>query len=388
VPAVGPHLVAERRGLEVRQRFDDGVVAQPGPSRRNRPVVADEHRGAHEELGDVGGAAPGGGRAGRELEVADAELGAVDHDVPRIEATVRDASRVQRRDLAPEVGEHVVGDRCRIDVAESGTGKGSRRDQRHAGTRPSGDDHRRNVDVGPLRQQERVCLRLDVLQPRRVERGTAVLVCDRAPRLRQQLRIGFVTTEHAHQQLTVIVLRAHQRAAVRLLRQQVHVVRVDAELDQRGLHLGRRRSPTRRTEDQVHDRRDRPPERDGGERAVGQRRAQVQRGQRHEQDEELPDAPDRSRQVRRRDRDDHHEDGDAHRGKAGRVLVDAHDRVEAVHQSGIGDHECGDETTDRPRREPADRHVACQSPPLEHQRGNHHQAERPERADAVQQPEQ
>ncbi len=83
-----------------------GVVAEPGARRGDGAVVAHEQRGAHEELGDVGGAAPGGGGAGGELEVGDADRAAVDDDVVRVQASVRDAGRVQRRDLLPEVGEH------------------------------------------------------------------------------------------------------------------------------------------------------------------------------------------------------------------------------------------------------------------------------------------
>ena len=79
--AIGAQVAAERGGLEVGERLDDRVVAEPGAGGGDGAVVADEQRGAHEQLGDVGGAAPGGGGAGGELEVGDADRAAVDDHV-------------------------------------------------------------------------------------------------------------------------------------------------------------------------------------------------------------------------------------------------------------------------------------------------------------------
>ena len=73
VAAVGPQVAAERRGLQVGERLDDRVVADAGAGGGDGAVVADEQRGAHEQLGDVGGPPARRRGTGRELEVGDAD---------------------------------------------------------------------------------------------------------------------------------------------------------------------------------------------------------------------------------------------------------------------------------------------------------------------------
>ena len=72
------------------------------------------------------------------------------------------------------------------------------------------------------------------------------------------------------------------------------------------------------------------PSADRGQRAVGERGAEVQRRDRHQQHEELAEPAHRSRQVRRRHRDDRHDDRDPHRGEARRVVAEAGHDVEAL----------------------------------------------------------
>ena len=159
---------------------------------------------------------------------------------------------------------------------------------------------------------------------------------------------------------------------------------VDAELDQRRAHLRGRGSPTGRAEDEVHERGERPPERDRGERAVGQRGAEVERRDRDEQHEQLPEAPHRAGEVGRRDRDHGDDHRHAHGRERRRVVPDTGDDVERLLQARVLD----DQRADDPSRAPTPAtppigEVARQAPPAGHQRGDHHEAERPQRAERV-----
>ena len=164
-----------------------------------------------------------------------------------VEPAVRDPRRVQRRDLLPQVGEHRVGDVRRVRVAQMDARERAAGDERGARPGGAGDDHRRHGDVGALGQEQRVGLRLDVLEPGGVQRGTAVLVRQRAPELRHELRVGLVATEDPHHQLAGRVAGRHRGPRARLLRQEVHVVGVHAELAERRRHLRGRGSPSRAT---------------------------------------------------------------------------------------------------------------------------------------------
>ena len=74
------------------------TASSPMPARaaataRSSPTIK---RGAHEQLGDVGGAPAGGGGTGGGFEAVDADRRAVEHDVVGVEAAVGDPRRVQR----------------------------------------------------------------------------------------------------------------------------------------------------------------------------------------------------------------------------------------------------------------------------------------------------
>ena len=121
VAPVDAHLAAQRGRLEVGERLDERRVTETLASCGHGAVVAHEERGAHEQLGDVGGASSRSRRARRDLEAADADHGAVDDDVPGVEATVGDARLVQRRHLPPQVVEQLVGDGAPASSSSSGT---------------------------------------------------------------------------------------------------------------------------------------------------------------------------------------------------------------------------------------------------------------------------
>ncbi len=70
--------------------------------------------------------------------------------------------------------------------------------------------------LGALGEQERVGLGLDVLEPGGVERRAAVLVRERAPELRHELRVGLVAPEHPHREVAVVVGRSHRGAGDRV----------------------------------------------------------------------------------------------------------------------------------------------------------------------------
>ena len=103
MPAVGPHVVAQRRRLEEGERLGDGVLPEHRERRVHRALGADQLREAHEELGDVGASMVGGRRRGGVGEVDDDDPVGAEHDVVRVQQAVRDARGVQPLHCAPEV---------------------------------------------------------------------------------------------------------------------------------------------------------------------------------------------------------------------------------------------------------------------------------------------
>ena len=98
----------------------------------------------------------------------------------------------------------------------------------------------RYVDLGAFGEQRRVRLGLDVLAAGEVQLGATVLVGQPAPRLRQQLRVGFVAAEDAHLQFGVALLGEHDRAVGGLVRPQGDGIDGHAELLECGLYLAGR----------------------------------------------------------------------------------------------------------------------------------------------------
>ena len=239
-------------------------------------------------------------------------------------------------------------------------------------------------------EQQRVGLRLDVLEPGGVQRGAAVLVREQAPELRHELRVGLVATEDPHHELAGRRRGPTSRSRVlgcfgrRCTSSASH-----AELAERRRHLRGRGSPTRRPEGEVHECRERPPERDRGERAVGQRGAEVERRDRDEQHEQLPQPPHRAGQVGRRDRDH----GDDHRQAHGRerrrvVRRRASTTSSVCFRLAFSTTMAPIDPTEHPRQHAADGQVAGQPPAAGHQRSHDHQSERPQRAERVQETEE
>ena len=185
---------------------------------------------------------------------------------------------VQPLHRAPEVGEHVVSDEGRLRVGEHGPVGRPHDQERGAGTRSAGHHDRRDAYRGAIGEEQGVGLVLDVLEPREVERRSAVFVEEEAPEFGEELRVGFVATEHAHAERALIVLGDHECAATWGLGAcELDVASVDAELHERGADLRAGRPSTGRAEREVHRGGDAPAEHDGREHVVGEPGAEVER---------------------------------------------------------------------------------------------------------------
>ena len=369
------------------------IASSPMPARGggDGAVVADDQRGAHEQLGDVGGAAAGGGGAGGELEAGDADRRSVDDDVVRVEPTVRDA----RLRAAPRPA--VQRSASSASVTDAGSTSTSRvpasgacRDQRHARTGGAGDDDGRHAHLGALGEEQRVRLRLDVLEAGRVQGRPAVLVREGAPELRQQLGVGLVAPEHPHRRASPSASRARHRGAGARLRRAGGARRRPSTPSSPSVAVtcavvGRPPGePNARCTSAAIDQ----PSATAGERAVGERGAEVQRRDRDQQHEELAEPPHRAREVRRRHRDDRDDDRDPHRGE---VAVSSPMRVTMSRLC------CrlAFSTTSAPMSRastqvttPADGEVAGEAPPPRHQRRDHDEADGPQRAHRVEEAEE
>ncbi len=382
-----PHVVTECRGLQQRERVNQRRLVQSPQHRRDRPVVAHEIGGAHQELGHVRGTLGCGRRAVRLLEADNGRVLGAHHDVTGVQRAVRDPRLVEPTDLVPEVVEDAVGDRRGIGLGHPRAPDRTDDQQRGARTGDPRDDDRRYVDVSPLGEECHVGLVLDLTQPGEVHLGSGVLVQHRSPDLGDELGIGFIATEHPDQQRPVTRLRHHDRAVARLGRGERHRAVEAGELVQRGTDLRGGRPPAGRAEDQVHDRGNAPPEDDGGERRVRQAGAQVERGQRENQDQQLAEPANRSRQVRRRNcdhRDDHREPNDRERW----CLIEPARVVEALHDAGVPDNDNTDEPREEPGGESRNRHVAGEPPAPRDERGDDDQSDRPQRSEPVEQLEE
>ena len=151
---------------------------------------------------------------------------------------------------------------------------------------------------------------LDVFEARQVEARPAVLVQEEAPQLRHELRVGLVASEHADVQWPVVVLREHQRRAPGLPERELDTVCGDTEFLERGTDLRARRASTRRAEHEVYRGSDAPAEHHRRERGVGQRETQIERADRHEQDQHTPEPTRRAGEERRCGGDDGDDDRD------------------------------------------------------------------------------
>ena len=214
----------------------------------------------------------------------------------------------------------------------------------------------------------------------------ALLVEQPAPELGQQLRVGLVPAEHPGLQRAPLIAGQHVGAAARLAGRQHDVLHGDAEFGQGGPHLVHRGPPARRSEGQVHDGGDGPAQSHRGQHVVELRGAEIHGGQEHEEDQRLAEPAHRPGQVGRSDRDDGHDDGHPGGRELGPDVLDGDEHVHAaperrpVHQS-------GDEPGQRPGECAAQEQVTGQSMATPDQRGHDDQAQRPQRAQGVEQPD-
>ena len=116
-------------------------------------------------------------------------------------------ARVQRADLLPEVVEHGVGDVVGIDVGEprprrpGGSTRSAAPGPAVPATTTGGHAH-----AGAFREQQRVGLVLDVLEPGEVQlRARRPCRASERQNFDIELRVGFVAAEHADQQRPVVV---------------------------------------------------------------------------------------------------------------------------------------------------------------------------------------
>ena len=109
-------LGAQRRRLEIRQRARQGVGTQRRVRRSDGALVPDEHRHAHEKLGDVGATTGVVGAVRRIDEVDDLRAVRGEKHVAGVESTVRDTRRVEQADLGPHRTQHLVGELGRNEV--------------------------------------------------------------------------------------------------------------------------------------------------------------------------------------------------------------------------------------------------------------------------------
>ncbi len=292
------------------------------------------------------------------------------------ERGVGDPGVVELRDLLPELVEHGIGDRRGLGLLEALTGDRADDEQRRAGTGHTGGHDRGHPHPGALGNERDVGLVLDLAQAGEVHLRPGVLVEDRAAELGDELRVGLVPAEDPDPARAVVAGARHHRAVAGLTGRERDLGVPAGELVNRGMHLDGRRPATGRSEDQVDDRGDPPAENDGRERAVGQRGAEVERGEREDDNRELTDAAHRPGEVGRGDRNDRDDHRQACEGER-RRLVDAARVVDPVHDRRATDHDLADRARDEPRHRPGDRHVAREPPAPRHERRDDDQADGP-----------
>ena len=163
-------------------------------------------------------------------------------------------------------------------------------------------------------------------------------------------------------------------------RGQLDIVRGHPELLERGTDLRARRTAAGRAEREVHRGADAPAEHHRGKRGVGQREAQIERSDRHEQDEQPSEPARRPGEERGRRRDHrHHHRHRCDRERRRRVL-DAGDDVQALAEAVVLDDERTDEPAEEPRDEAGNGEVAGEAPATGDERGGDDDTDRPERA--------
>ena len=242
--------------------------------------------------------------------------------------------------------------------------------------------------TGPLGEQHRVRLVLDVVLAVEVELPAGVLVDDETPELRHHLCVGLVATEDLQAQRALVVGGEHQCRSCGLFGCEVHIASGDAELVERGRDLSGGRAPTRRPEDQMDHRGDAPAEEDRGEEIIRIPRAEVHRGDGDQEHEHLPQPARRSGDIRPCHRDDCDDHREACEREVRAVVAEADDGVEALADALVLRDERAHPAGDRPCGNARDPHVAREPPASGKQRGRYDEPDGPQCADRIEQPEQ
>ena len=230
---------------DVRQRDLDGKVVPRGRGRRCQ------------ELRDVVVALAITGVRRRAFPTHHRDLGVTHDQVIGIETTVRQAGSVNRGGLRPGVVEHGTCTRVAFEVA-----------QRRALDLVDHEQGERALtsrvhDVGNARpelrgEEHHVRLELDLAPTGGHQHRWCVAIGDPAPHPRQELRVGFVSTQRDHAHRTIGADGSEHRPAHRLFAGRAHLLDRDSELVQRVGHLPDRRPARRRAEREVHERRRHP----------------------------------------------------------------------------------------------------------------------------------
>ena len=352
-----------------------------------RGVGSGERRGGDEQLGDVGRRPFGIRGALRLVETHQGGPTAVDDDVIGIEVAVHHGDRVQPGERRPHLVEELVVELAGFQLAEATAFDGSRDDDGGTGpTAPRGHDRgHRHAGVSGDEQQEGLVFHL--FDPRRREPGPDAPVQERVAEPLESPAARVVAPDDLDPNRSLCVVGQHQCRRVGLVLGQSRVGGRDPESRERVEHLRERGPRARCAEREVDQGGGAPPEHQPGHHVDRIARPQVHRRDRHSDHERPAERPHRAGDVRSHRGDDRRGHREPDRGERRRVSGNAQE-VDAAGQGFVADDDLAQEPTGEPGQCARAQEVACETPPSCDERGDHDQADRPQRAEAVQRAEQ